>query len=128
MNAQIFDPADASTDIPPIAMTPAACRHVRRQLDKEGASALLLGVTESGCNGYMYELTYIDGTPRDARAFEFDDVTVFVENADWTLVGGTRIDYVTEGLNSVLKFNNPNATGECGCGESFSVGPNAEDD
>lgn len=124
MSAEVFDPAESAT----LAMTPAARAHVRRQLDLEGANALRLGITESGCNGYMYELTYIDSTPRDARAFEFDDVTVFVENTDWALVGGTRIDYVTEGLNSVLKFNNPNATGECGCGESFSVGADAQGD
>ena len=108
-------------------MTPAACRHVRRQLAKEGARALLLGVTESGCNGYMYELSYIAAEPSDAHIFEFDDVTVFVDNTDWALVSGTEIDYVTEGLNAMLKFKNPNATGECGCGESFSVDPGSTD-
>ena len=106
-------------------MTDAAQQHVRRQLDKEGADALVLGITESGCNGYMYELRYVAdqaGTVADSvRAFDFDGVTVLVENADWPLVGGTEIDYVTEGLNAVLKFRNPNASGECGCGESFSV-------
>lgn len=120
MSTQIFDPA--AHDPQTISMTPAACRHVRRQLAKEGAEALLLGVTESGCNGYMYELRYVEGTAADVRTFDFDGVTVFVDNADWPLVGGTEIDYVTEGLNAVLKFRNPNATGECGCGESFSVG------
>ena len=119
MSTQIFDPA--AHDPQTISMTPAACRHVRRQLAKEGAEALLLGVTESGCNGYMYELRYVDGPPEDVCGFDFDGVTVFVENADWPLVEGTEIDYVTEGLNAVLKFRNPNATGECGCGESFSV-------
>ena len=34
---------------------------------------------------------------------------------------GTEIDFVTEGVNSVIKFNNPNVVAECGCGESFSV-------
>lgn len=122
MSTQIFDPAAHEQTI---SMTAAACRHVRRQLAKEGAEALLLGVTESGCNGYMYELRYVEGTAADVRTFDFDGVTVFVDNADWPLVGGTEIDYVTEGLNAVLKFRNPNATGECGCGESFSVGPAA---
>ena len=105
-------------------MTHAAQRHVRRQLDKEGADALLLGITESGCNGYMYELRYVADDAEivggGVRTFDFDGVTVLVDNADWPLVGGTEIDYVTEGLNAVLKLN-PNASGECGCGESFSV-------
>lgn len=112
-------------------MTDAAQRHVRRQLDKEGADALQLGITESGCNGYMYELRYVAEQAPSAsdrvRAFDFDGVRVLVEDADWPLVGGTEIDYVTEGLNAVLKFRNPNASGECGCGESFSVDPSTSD-
>jgi Fe-S cluster assembly iron-binding protein IscA len=37
------------------------------------------------------------------------------------MVQGTEVDYATEGLNSTIKFNNPNAQDLCGCGESFSV-------
>ena len=37
------------------------------------------------------------------------------------MLHGTEIDLVTEGINKVIKFNNPNVTAECGCGESFSV-------
>ena len=126
MSTQIFDPA---TQTQTISMTSAASRHVRRQLAKEGAEALVLGIAESGCNGYMYELRYVDHEADcardDVRAFDFDGVTVLVDNAHWPLVAGTEIDYVTEGLNAMLKFKNPNATGECGCGESFSVGPAA---
>ena len=124
MSTQIFDPA---TQTQTISMTSAASQHVRRQLAKEGAEALVLGVAESGCNGYMYELRYVDQDAEcvrvDVRTFDFDGVTVLVDNAHWPLVAGTEIDYVTEGLNAMLKFRNPNATGECGCGESFSVGP-----
>ena len=124
MNTEIFDPKAQSPAA--ISMTHAAQRHVRRQLAKERADALLLGITESGCNGYMYELRYVEdqagAVADEVRAFDFDGVTVLVDDADWPLVAGTEIDYVTEGLNAVLKFRNPNATGECGCGESFSVG------
>ncbi len=117
MSAEVFDPADLTT----ITMTPAARAHVRQQLAREGAQALRLGISESGCNGYMYELSYL-GEDLDAdRSFRFDDLTVVVDDADWALVQGTVIDYVTEGLNSALRFKNPNATAECGCGESFSV-------
>ena len=50
-----------------------------------------------------------------------EDVSVFVQDQDWPFVRGTEIDYETEGLNSMLKFNNPNADAKCGCGESFSI-------
>ena len=114
MTAQQYDPTT-------ISMTEPARAHVRRQLKKEGATGLLLGITESGCNGYMYELTYVQDTVDDAQAFDFDKVRVYVEQKNLPLVQGTEIDYVTEGLNSALKFNNPNADTECGCGESFSL-------
>lgn len=104
-----------------LTMTPPAVAHVKKQLARHGASALLLDITESGCNGYMYELSYLDGRPDDARAFDFDGVTVLVAGDHWPLVQGMEIDYVTEGLNAMLKFKNPNATAECGCGESFSI-------
>ena len=120
--AQVFDPAQSASTI---AMTPAAQAHVRRQLAKEGAQALVLGVKTSGCNGYMYDLSFLESPsgpePADARAFDFDGVKVFVGNADWPLVRGTEIDYVVAGLNAALTFRNPNAASECGCGESFSI-------
>lgn len=107
-----------------ITLTAMALKHVRRQMASEGATALVLGVTKSGCNGYMYALDFAASAPPDARAFQFDDdVRVLVQETDWPLVRGTEIDYVTEGLNSALKFRNPNASAECGCGESFTIEP-----
>ena len=105
-----------------ISLSASAKRHVRRQLKLEEASGLLLHVTESGCNGYMYSLEFLNTIPEEARVFEFeDDVKVVVENEHWDLLRGTHIDLVTEGLNSALKFENPNADTHCGCGESFSI-------
>ncbi len=96
-------------------------QHVSKQLSSEHAAALLLHVTESGCNGYMYSLKFVDAVPRDAHIFEFDGVKVLIENEHWNLLRGTHIDLVTEGLNSTLRFENPNADTHCGCGESFSI-------
>lgn len=115
MEAREYDPHS-------ITITPAALAHVSRQLRSESASALVLGVTESGCNGYMYELDYARDALPDARSFRFGaDVCIEVAEAHWPLVRGTEIDYVVEGLNSTLQFNNPNADARCGCGESFSI-------
>ena len=123
VDMRFFDPAQDAQSAGAITMTPAAQAHVQRQLLKEGARALLLGVKTSGCNGYMYDLSFLERGPElaDARAFDFDGVKVFVGNADWPLVRGTEIDYEVAGLNAALTFRNPNAASECGCGESFSV-------
>ena len=72
-------------------------------------------------NGYMYVLDFVRAEQPGDRRFRFDDVTLYVDEKSLAVVNGTRVDYVQEGLNSLYKFHNPNATGECGCGESFTV-------
>ena len=57
MTAHVYDPTT-------ISMTRAAQDHVEQQIAREGAKALLLGVTDSGCNGYMYELSYLSEAPQ----------------------------------------------------------------
>ena len=105
-----------------ISMTPEARAHLRKQLQQEGVLALELNINESGCSGYMYEINYVSDRPEDSREFDFgDDVKVFISNENWQYISGTSIDFVTEGLNSSLKFDNPNADTLCGCGESFSI-------
>jgi len=46
---------------------------------------------------------------------------VVVDNDALEYIDGTEVDFVKEGLNEAFKFRNPNAKGECGCGESFNV-------
>jgi iron-sulfur cluster assembly accessory protein len=115
MTVSTFDPQT-------ITVTPAALAHLRAQIDRSGRSYLRLGVKESGCNGYMYTLDYIDAPAETDQACEVgESVTVYVSADDLPLVRGTEVDYVTEGLNSSLRFKNANASAYCGCGESFAV-------
>lgn len=128
MSIEVFDPrGQASGDID-VSMTAGAIAHIKRQLAAMPGKALRFGVKESGCSGYMYELDYIDAPADDDLPCPIDEnLTVFVKNAHLPLVRGTQVDYVTEGLNSMLKFKNPNAATECGCGESFSVAASEAD-
>jgi len=115
MNVSTFDPRA-------IIVTDAARAHLRGQIATSGHPFLRLGVKESGCNGFMYTLDYIDAPASGDLACQVDEaVTVYVSAADLPMVRGTEVDYVTEGLNSSLKFKNPNAAAYCGCGESFAV-------
>jgi len=117
MRVQTFDPNQ-----PQISVTDSAAAYLRRQMARAGARALRLSVTESGCSGYMYELDYVDeADATDVAGTVADDLILHVARSDIDLVRGTQIDCVKEGLNTVLKFRNPNAEAECGCGESFSV-------
>ena len=115
MNVSSFDPTQVS-------VTSAAAAHITEQVARSGRQHLRLGVKESGCNGYMYVLDYIDAPGAGDRAFPInDDVSVYVSQADLPLVQGTEVDLIAEGLNSSLRFKNPNAEAHCGCGESFSI-------
>ena len=110
---------------PNITITSAASQHIRNQLQQTQAQYLRLGVKESGCNGYMYMLDFLDDPQSDDECFDFGDgVRVCVREADLELVSGTEVDMITEGLNSALVFKNPRAVSYCGCGESFAVDPN----
>ena len=85
------------------------------------ASDLRIGVKKTGCNGFAYVINYADAINEDDQVFENRGVKVVVDEASLELIDGTEVDFVKEGLNEAFKFRNPNVSGECGCGESFSV-------
>lgn len=106
----------------PLVFSEAAIVHLRSRLAHSGAVGLRLALKESGCSGYMYELDYLGGEDEASEHLRVSrDVPVFVPHAQFHLVQGTRVDYVTEGLNAMLRFENPRAQASCGCGESFSL-------
>ncbi|MEM8769279.1 MAG: iron-sulfur cluster assembly accessory protein [Pseudomonadota bacterium] len=114
MSATQFDPST-------ISVTEAAQAHIAAQIARSGRRFLKLGVKESGCNGFMYTLDYIDSPLGEDERFAFGDIDVYVQREELELVRGTEIDFEVEGLNSALKFKNPRAESYCGCGESFSI-------
>lgn len=105
-----------------ISLTESAAARVRTHLAARGAGlGLRLGVRKTGCSGFAYVVNYADDTRPDDVVFEDQGVKVFVDQESLTLVDGTVVDFVKQGLNEAFKFSNPNVKGECGCGESFSV-------
>ena len=80
-----------------------------------------LGVKTSGCSGMAYVIEFVDELEENDQVFEDHGVKVIVDKKSLLYLDGTEVDYTKEGLNEGFKFNNPNANGECGCGESFTV-------
>jgi len=78
-------------------------------------------VRTSGCSGMAYVLEFVDAPNEDDVVFEDKGVRVIVDGKSLAYLDGTQLDFVKEGLNEGFKFNNPNMTSECGCGESFNV-------
>ena len=107
---------------PQISVSQRAHAHIRTQVEQTRSNFLRLGVKESGCNGFMYTLEFLESADADDHLLQVsEDVTVCVKDQDLALVNGTEIDMVTQGLNSALIFKNSNATSYCGCGESFAL-------
>ncbi|WP_250656985.1 HesB/IscA family protein [Alkalimarinus coralli] len=111
-----------------ITMTESAIKHIRKEIAKKpDCQGIRLRLETSGCSGYMYETSLVskeealEQQDNDQIFTPSDDVKLFVSKKHLPILNGTEIDFVTQGLNSVLHFNNPNATAECGCGESFTV-------
>ena len=105
-----------------ISLTESAADRVRTFLASRGRGlGLRLGVRKTGCSGFAYVVNYADDSRPDDVVFEDQGVKVFVDRESLTLVNGTIVDFVKQGLNEAFKFSNPNVKCECGCGESFSV-------
>lgn len=105
-----------------VSLTPGAAAHIRRQLQRRGGGlGLKLGVRKSGCSGFAYALDYADEVKPGETVFESEGVKVVVPAEALDFVDGTTVDYVSEGLNQMFRFENPNIKDECGCGESFTV-------
>lgn len=105
-----------------VTLTETAANRVRKFLDSRGKGiGLRLGVKTSGCSGMAYTLEFVDDAAPEDVIFDSNGVKVLVDPASLVYLDGTELDYAKEGLNEGFKFNNPNATANCGCGESFSV-------
>lgn len=104
----------------PIYLTESAIKHFKPFISTRGVIGIKFGVTDAGCSGHSYTIEAItDYNPTDYVVE--GEVNVYVAEEQMRYLFGTEIDYVKDGINWVLKYNNPNAESECGCGETFAV-------
>lgn len=86
----------------------------------EGAIGIRLSVKATGCSGNSYQMEHVfEESPADDK-FEHNGAVLYVPKTAWMLAG-TEIDFKEERFESGFVYNNPNAEGACGCGESFMV-------
>jgi len=88
----------------------------------ESYAGLRIQVVGGGCSGFQYRMGFDKNfNDQSDQLFEFDGLKVFIDRQSLLYMDGAEVDYV-EGLHGAgFKFNNPNSTGSCGCGSSFSV-------
>ena len=105
-----------------IQLTPAARERMQKFLAaKPEAAGVRFGVRKTGCSGYAYVVDIAERIDEGDRVIEQDGVKLVIDRKSLPFVEGTQIDFARSGLNASFVFRNPNVTGECGCGESFTV-------
>ena len=106
-----------------LTLTTVAAEKVVEIRDAEAIEehyALRVKVMGGGCAGFQYDLFFDEQADGD-QIFESNGVVLVSDQMSFMYLMGTTIDYV-EGLSGAgFKFENPNTTGSCGCGSSFSV-------
>jgi iron-sulfur cluster assembly protein len=105
-----------------ILLTESAVERVREFLARDGGIGLRVDIRRTGCSGYAYDVGLAHELDETDHVFEQEGLKVVVSDKAMPMVAGTTVDFVNEGLVREFRFRNPNVTGECGCGESFTVG------
>ena len=108
-----------------LTMTAAAEVEVRKFMDMEKVSpevgGLRVAVQPGGCSGFKYSLLIEDKPADDDTVVTQEGFKVFVDPFSMQYLSGVTIDYVSSMQGSGFTFKNPNASGGCGCGSSFSA-------
>lgn len=107
-----------------ITLTPKAADKVRRLMadpDQKEATGLRVKVVGGGCSGLSYQLGFERAPGEGDRVEECEGIRVFIDPKSYLFINGTEIDYHESMMESGFSFKNPNATGACGCGTSFSA-------
>ncbi|MCR4316898.1 MAG: iron-sulfur cluster assembly accessory protein [Planctomycetes bacterium] len=81
-----------------------------------------MGVKGGGCSGYEYSLHFEDKKQDFDKDFEFEGLHFYVDEKSYFFLNGITLDFDDSNpLQASFIWKNPNATGTCGCGTSFSV-------
>ena len=103
----------------PGTLTEAARSQILRLMARGDTKGLRIGVKKGGCAGMEYTMDYVDEIAPHDEVVEVDGARVMIAPMAQMFLFGTEIDYASGLLESGFRFNNPNVTEACGCGESI---------
>jgi iron-sulfur cluster assembly accessory protein len=108
-----------------LVLTDKAAEEVRKFIAAEEVPAesagLRISVMPGGCSGFKYSLNVEEKALEDDVVLDLNSVRVFVDGFSMQYLSGVTVDYVSSMQGSGFTFTNPNATGGCGCGSSFTA-------
>ena len=117
----------SATTAPTVALnvTESAATEIRKFMaGEEGlpeTSGLRVRVVPGGCSGFQYSLNIEEQSREGDFILDEKGVRMFVDMFSAQYLNGVQIDYVSGVMGSGFTFTNPNATGSCGCGSSFTA-------
>ena len=108
-----------------VNLSEKAAAEVRKFIEAEQVpieiAGLRVSVQPGGCSGFKYALNIDEKPEEDDIILDSSGVRLFVDGFSLQYLNGVTIDYVTSMQGSGFTFTNPNATGGCGCGSSFTA-------
>src|SRR3954452_20230387 len=121
-------PAPATTSTAPtvaLNVTESAATEIKKFMASEEGlpetSGLRVRVVPGGCSGFQYSLNIEEESRQGDYILDEHGIRLFVDMFSAQYLSGVEIDYVTGVMGSGFTFTNPNATGSCGCGSSFTA-------
>lgn len=108
-----------------MTVTSSAIQEIKNFLagedDLPETAGLRVRVVPGGCSGFQYSLNIEETSKNGDFVLEKEGVKMFVDMFSAQYLNGITIDYASNMMGSGFTFENPNATGGCGCGTSFSA-------
>ena len=102
-----------------INISKSAADHIRKIMEDGAGKALRIGLKKGGCAGMEYTMEYVNEISESDEVVEVDGAKIIIAPTAQMFLFGTEIDYESGLLESGFKFNNPNVSETCGCGESI---------
>ena len=102
-----------------IKLTTTAVSQINKLMEANKYFGLRVGVKKGGCAGMEYFMEYVDKVETNEEVIDFKGAKVIIAPLAQMYLFGTTIDYEDGILESGFKFNNPNVSEACGCGESI---------
>ncbi len=106
-----------------VILTPAAEARVAKLMADAPADAIgvKLSTPRRGCSGLAYSVDYVSAADKFDERIETPGGTFFIDGASVLYLVGSTMDWQDDDFTAGFVFENPNAKGACGCGESFTV-------
>ena len=110
-------------NIPCINIQDCAKAHLNNLFKKKQSSHIRLSLKGGGCNGVRYQWEWGDGHDLcdTDEVIQLEHGKLLIDNKSAFHLTGSELYYENSDFDAALKFKNPNAQSQCGCGESFSI-------